>query len=129
MTKTIKSSILIAVLSAATVSPAWADRYERHDRGHGHRGGEHSRNVFGWGLGLLAGTAIILAATSQPRVYSPPLVVEPIYPQRPVIVRPSVSPAPVYAQQQDYWYYCADAGSYYPYVQSCPAGWMKVLPN
>lgn len=129
MTKLIKSSILIAILSAATVSPAWADRYERHGRGHGQRGGEHSRNVFGWGLGLLAGTAVILAATSQPRVYYPPVVAEPIYQQRPVIVRPSVAPAPVYAQQQDYWYYCADVGSYYPYVQSCPAGWMKVVPN
>jgi hypothetical protein len=49
-------------------------------------------------------------------------------------------PAPVYQQapqvyvQQNgqtepyYWYYCEGAQAYYPYVQQCPAGWMKVVP-
>ncbi len=48
-------------------------------------------------------------------------------------------PAPTYAQQsvyvQDqqaepyYWYYCEGAQAYYPYVQQCPNGWMKVVPT
>lgn len=54
------------------------------------------------------------------------------YPQ-PVYVQP---PAPVqYIQQNpvsqpdNYWYYCSNPSGYYPYVKSCPAGWMKVLPQ
>lgn len=29
----------------------------------------------------------------------------------------------------DYWYYCEDPRGYYPYVRSCPGGWMKVVPE
>jgi hypothetical protein len=40
---------------------------------------------------------------------------------------------PVYSepeqQQPYYWYYCQDPQGYYPYVKSCPGGWMKVVPN
>jgi len=32
-------------------------------------------------------------------------------------------------QEPDYWYYCQDPQGYYPYVKSCPDGWMKVVPN
>jgi len=46
------------------------------------------------------------------------------------------SPAPlVYREQQpapasavNYWYYCAAANGYYPYVRECPSGWQKVSP-
>ena len=34
------------------------------------------------------------------------------------------------AQDQDsYWYYCENPQGYYPYVKSCPGGWMKVVPE
>ena len=32
-------------------------------------------------------------------------------------------------QQSDYWYYCQNPQGYYPYVKSCPGGWMKVVPQ
>jgi hypothetical protein len=32
-------------------------------------------------------------------------------------------------QQSAYWYYCQDPQGYYPYVKSCPGGWMKVVPQ
>ena len=47
----------------------------------------------------------------------------------PVVIQ---APAPVYVQQPPaptYWYYCADAQAYYPYVQQCPGGWLTVVPN
>ena len=122
MAKFLKSAVLVAIISSVAIAPAWADRY-------GHHGGGHGYNAFGWGLGILAGTAVILAAANQPRAYYPPVAAEPVYLQQPVIAPPVVAPAPAYAQQQNYWYYCAQAGGYYPYVPSCPAGWMKVLPN
>ncbi len=37
--------------------------------------------------------------------------------------------APAQPQSQGYWYYCADAKSYYPYVKECPAGWQRVAPT
>ena len=40
----------------------------------------------------------------------------------------SVVPVPA-EPQQSYWYYCQDAKAYYPYVQSCPGGWTRVVPQ
>lgn len=37
---------------------------------------------------------------------------------------PAYTPPP-----QNYWYYCQDPEGYYPQVQSCPEGWMRVVPN
>jgi hypothetical protein len=34
-----------------------------------------------------------------------------------------------YVQQQFYWYYCEGANAYYPHVQQCPGGWIKVMPS
>jgi hypothetical protein len=49
----------------------------------------------------------------------------------PVVIQQS---PPVYIQQDQpaephYWYYCEGAQAYYPYVQQCPNGWMKVVPT
>lgn len=62
----------------------------------------------------------------------------PVYPVYPVYTAPVIiqqSP-PVYIQQeapaqqyQQYWYYCENPKGYYPYVQQCPGGWLKVVPN
>ena len=49
-------------------------------------------------------------------------------------------PPPVFAQppgryiqrgqeETDYWYYCDHPQGYYPYIKSCPGGWMKVVPE
>jgi len=54
---------------------------------------------------------------------------EPFWFPPPVVIQ---APAPVYVQQSPaptYWYYCADAQAYYPYVQQCPGGWLTVVPN
>jgi len=29
----------------------------------------------------------------------------------------------------DFWYYCEQSKTYYPYVKTCPGGWQKVSPN
>ena len=60
-----------------------------------------------------------------PPVYYPP----PVYDPPPVYVERAPAPVYVEPQRQDYWYYCADSKSYYPYVQNCPSPWMKVVPN
>jgi hypothetical protein len=29
----------------------------------------------------------------------------------------------------NYWYYCQNPAGYYPAVQTCPSGWLQVVPN
>lgn len=52
------------------------------------------------------------------------------YPPAPVVIE---RPNPIYLQPQPapigYWYYCRPANAYYPYVNECPSGWEKVLPQ
>jgi hypothetical protein len=31
--------------------------------------------------------------------------------------------------EQCYWYYCQNPQGYYPDVNNCPGGWMKVVPT
>lgn len=48
----------------------------------------------------------------------------PIYPYPdPYLPPAAVVPAPAATQ---YWYYCDAAGTYYPYVATCPDGWRAV---
>jgi hypothetical protein len=60
--------------------------------------------------------------------YYPPAVAVPAAP--PTYVEQGSEPAQAPAQQpQGYWYYCADAKAYYPYVKECSGGWQRVVPQ
>jgi len=93
--------------------------------GGGHHGGRSGR-FHGHHRGVVVGNAFIGAPFfwdpfwDDPFLYVPP-------PSRPVIIDRGPQ---VYMQQpgSNYWYYCADAGAYYPYVHLCPKGWTKVVP-
>ena len=114
-----KTSVIVLLLLAAGAGNAWADR----DRGH-----------FDAHFGVMIGPTFgpywqPWYAPMSPYAYYPPA-----YP--PVLVAPSAPP--VYIQQQApaasepgdyYWYYCAAAKGYYPYVKECPGGWQKVSPQ
>lgn len=68
-----------------------------------------------------------------PRFYwRGPVVIRsyPYYIPPPVVIQqhPPVTALPE-QPQENYWYYCPDPQGYYPYVQSCPEGWMKVVPQ
>lgn len=49
----------------------------------------------------------------------------------------AVAPAPVYVERSPpaeppapvWWYWCAEAKAYYPYVKECPGGWQRVPPQ
>ena len=64
-----------------------------------------------------------------PRYYDPFYRPYYYYNPAPVYIEP---PQPkVYVQQPStyYWYYCPAAQKYYPYVQTCPQGWLQVVPQ
>jgi hypothetical protein len=56
----------------------------------------------------------------------------PYYTSPPVVIRQE--PQEYMRQQtpqseQQYWYYCTDPQGYYPSVEKCPSGWMRVVPT
>jgi len=87
------------------------------------------------GMLAVAGLVASASAYAHGRFYGGVVIGGPIWVPPPVYYPPPVYvervPPPVYVEQprQDYWYYCQDSRSYYPYVQSCPSPWMKVVPN
>ncbi len=86
----------------------------------GHHGGWH-RPYRAWRPGPYWGTTVVLGPLWYPYAYhqTPPVIVQ--------------QPPPVYVQpepqQDNYWYYCQNPQGFYPYVKSCPEGWMKVVPE
>jgi hypothetical protein len=109
--------------------PVYADGRRGHGKffiGAGHRGwGGHYHSRwrhhwhgprFHWG-----GVVVLRPWPVYPyEYYSPP----------PVIIREE---APLYVEPEEegsyYWYYCQEAQGYYPYVRTCPGGWLKVVPD
>ena len=113
-----KTTVTFMVLLALLLAVPWLTY-----AGHGHNGG--TRVFIGgsfwfapppyWGPPAW-GPANYYGA---PAYYGPP----------PVIVQQP----PVYVQrgqaESDYWYYCDNPQGFYPYIKSCPGGWMKVVPE
>ena len=64
--------------------------------------------------------------------YPPPVYVQPA----PVYVEPPQAAAPAAAAQaesappaEQFWYYCPDSKTYYPYVKTCTSAWQRVRPQ
>jgi len=116
-----KRAVLMAmVLAASSASGStWADRGHFGGRGfdHGYGGGHHHGGL-GWVPGLVLGSALVWAATRPTVVYQEPVRTVIVQEPEPVLVVPPAS--------NQWWYYCRSAGTYYPYVASCPTGWEKV---
>jgi hypothetical protein len=136
--RTIKLMYLaIAAVAILASNPVWA-------RGGGHGGhGGHGHSHLSIGLGYYGpgfyggygygGYGFGGYGFGYPFYYPPYYS----YPQ-PVIVP---STPPVYVQQQqaqptqqvqpqtNYWYYCREQDGYYPYVKTCPSGWLQVAPQ
>lgn len=60
-----------------------------------------------------------------PYYVDPPIIVQ----QPDVYVVPAPQQAPPRTEPAFYWYYCQNPPGYYPYVKTCPEGWMKVVPS
>jgi hypothetical protein len=94
-------------------------------------GGGYYRRPY-WGGGYYGGLFL-----PGPYLYPGP-VVDPYYVPQPVVVVPAqpqvyieqggavVESAP---ESSQYWYYCHETRSYYPFVKECPGGWQKVPPR
>lgn len=78
----------------------------------------------------------------SPYYYSPaPAYYPPAYPPvqpAPIIYTEQRNDPPIKTQeaprtsqdiQESWWYYCVDAKAYYPYINKCPGGWLRVAPQ
>lgn len=64
-----------------------------------------------------------------PYYYPPAVVVQPTPPVYIQQAEPAPTASAANAAPAAYWYYCAAAKSYYPYVKECPGGWQRVSPQ
>ena len=115
--KRLISMVLLFAMVLILSSPM--SGYARGFGGHRSRGHIVVHGGYGWGwFPWVVGGAMVGATLGAPYRYPPPVVVQ--------------APPPVYIQPEQqtyYWYYCQDPQGYYPYIQSCPNGWMKVVPD
>ncbi len=96
----------------------------------------HRHGGGGPGLWPLVGLGVGLGVWELSR----PHYVYPYYSEPPVIIQqqspdvyiqsvPQYVPAPQTPEPAYYWYYCQEPQGYYPYVNQCQQGWMKVVPT
>lgn len=127
MKVSLKPGLAALVLAVTLSSPAYAQ--------HGHGGGHGGGHGWGWG-GVAVGAAIVGLAVESAYLSSYPYSYQYPYPY------PYQAPAPVYVQpnyvqppQQALavaapapaaWYFCRNSQAYYPYVQTCAAGWERI---
>lgn len=124
--RTIKATILLAALASAVVSaPAFArGGHGHHVRGGHHHHHSHHRHSHAR-FGLFIGAPLLLAPWYVgPRYYYPPAVVVPSSP--PVYIERGQAAG---SADEQYWYYCRESSTYYPYVKACAGPWQKVAPH
>jgi len=149
----------LMLLGSVPAGPVWANSggHHRHNghHNHGHHRHHHSGGGWGAGYGAVVGAGVIgyglgsffgtrpyygypAGGFAPAYGYAPANGYAPAYGYAPVVAAP-VAPPPVYIQRQDvvqaqpqssnYWHYCRNPEGYYPYIKSCPKGWLQVVPQ
>lgn len=151
-------SLVTILLVGASTSEAVFAAGGWHGGGRG-GGGWHSgggwRGGGGWHgggrVGIYLGVPIGFNFGYYPYpYYGAPYYGSPYYYSPAPVYYPPVQPAPViYTERRDdpqirtqeapkntsqniqasWWYYCVDSNAYYPYVNKCPGGWLRVAPQ
>ncbi|HXZ51258.1 MAG TPA: hypothetical protein VEH51_04590 [Burkholderiales bacterium] len=139
--KGVLAIVALCALSLAASVPARADGHGGHYHGGGyyHGGGHYYGHGYaGWGvyfgLPYYSGWYYPPYPYYYPYGYGYPYY--PYYggaagvPSGPTtyVERGDQQAAPE-APGQNWWYYCPDSKTYYPYAKQCPGGWQKVAPQ
>jgi len=123
----LRTGLLAAVCIVGTLASTltWAQHRGRYNHSHHH----HSR------VGVYVGAPLFWSPFWYPYPYPY------YYPYSTVVMQPagpvvyvekadatlSATSAPQAPQQ--YWHYCADSQTYYPYVNTCASPWQRVIPH
>jgi hypothetical protein len=141
MQKIIFLGLAFMVAVMVMTLPANADR-GRHAAKHSGHGGYRGYSGHGGysdhrgghiGIGVYLGPGWWGPAWRGPYPYYDyyPYYPYPYYPVPIVVEQPSTE---IFVQQatpageSSYWYYCRESQGYYPDVDKCPGGWLKVVP-
>ncbi len=92
-----------------------------HDGGWRRDGGWMDRDDWGWNFGWGWGPDWDFGWGGYPYY--------PYYDQAPVIIQQQPEEMYIQPEEPSYWYFCTNPKGYYPYVNHCPSGWMKVVPT
>lgn len=119
--KPVEATLTLVVIALASIASGSA--FAHHHGGHHHGG--HVR------FGVFVGAPFYWYPPPYyyypSPYYYPPAVTVPYSP--PVYIEQGgAQPAPAQSQV-NWWYYCADAKTYYPYIKQCPGGWQRVAPQ
>ena len=74
-----------------------------------------------WGPSAYYSSSPVFMVPQEPRVW--------VEAEQAGAVQPPLQSAPVDANVQQWWYWCASSRGYYPYVGSCAEGWQRVTPQ
>ena len=117
------SLMIFAVALDVPFEPAASAEPHGGHLGGGHGGGFHRGGHFEGGIWFGPGWGFWdpLYYPYYP-YYAPPATIVPQQPEEYIL------PAPQ-RDEAGYWYYCKGSRGYYPYVNRCPGGWLRVLPS
>ncbi|HEY0905988.1 MAG TPA: hypothetical protein VGE17_02190 [Methylophilus sp.] len=129
----LKSILLTAVLAGLALSSTLANAHGYGHGGYGHGGFRGNFGFYFGGPGPFPYYAPPVYAYPYPYMYNPaPVVITQPQPQV-YIEQGATAPAQPAAGPNgasgQYWYYCEQSATYYPYVKECPAGWKQVTPS
>lgn len=141
--------LIITVLALTSADSVLARRghgghhHHHHGGHHHHRDHHHGHYRLGINMGGYYNPGFFGAGAYNPRAYGyrsygypNQFIGAPAYGYQPIVAAP-VAP-PVYIQQEqprpvqaqtNFWHYCQKPEGYYPYVKSCPGGWLQVAPQ
>jgi len=124
----IRLLVAASVAGALTSTLTWAQQ-RGGGRHHHHHNHNHAR------VGVYVGAPLFWSPFWYPYPYPY------YYPYSTVVVQPAgpvvyvekadatQSAAPAPQAQQQYWHYCPDSSTYYPYVNTCASPWQRVIPH
>ena len=124
----IKKLAMACIAACAVLGGIGATNAQMHDGSHAGGGGIHS------GGGSHGGGGIHHGDRHHGHVFiGPPIIVGPgYYPygySYPYGDSPYGYSYPYSGDWSSYQWYCRDPAGYYPDVQTCPGGWVQVVPN
>lgn len=97
-----------------------------HGDGGAHGGGFHGGGFHGRSHGsIFLGAPIIVAPGYYPYGYAYPYADVPFS----AYGDPDAAGTEPQESGSNYWYYCRNPAGYYPAVQTCPSGWLQVVPS
>src|ERR1043166_6489083 len=123
-----KLTLIAAAVSVAAMATTPVLARGGHGGGHGGSRDGHFHGGPRVSVGIALGAPLLRPwYAPPPYYYYPPAVAVPYSP--PVYVERGPADSAAAAPSQNYWYYCAESQTYFPYGAGCAGAWQPVTPQ